>query len=118
MSEQAKTSKYSFEKPEIVQIIEENQGTIIGKNIAEKTPAEAAKEIQDLLVQLQTTYPTKTEYEKQVFVDKFNDEVKTNSRIRGMLLGGGIELIKILCPPLGIPIEMGKKWLETAEKKK
>ncbi len=30
-------------------------------------------------------------------------------------LAGGIELIKILCPPLGIPIEMGKRWLESAK---
>ncbi|WP_211173328.1 hypothetical protein [Brasilonema bromeliae] len=118
MSEQSKASKYNFEKSEVVQIIEENQGTVIGKNVAEKTPAEAAKEIQDLLAQLQTNYPTTTEYEKQVFVNKFNDEVKTNSRVRDVILAGGIELIKILCPPLGIPIEMGKRWLETAQKQK
>ena len=41
-------------------------------------------------------------------------EIKKNSRLRSSLITGGIELIKILCPPLGIPIEMGKKWLETA----
>ncbi|MBW4633746.1 MAG: hypothetical protein KME30_18165 [Iphinoe sp. HA4291-MV1] len=29
-----------------------------------------------------------------------------------------LEFIKILCPPLGIPIEMGKRWLETAQKQK
>lgn len=83
-----------------------------------QTLAEAAKEIQDLLNQLSQTYPTTTDYEKQVLVNQFNQEVKTNSRIRDMILVGGIELIKILCPPLGIPIEMGKKWLETAEKLK
>ncbi|AFZ04643.1 hypothetical protein [Calothrix sp. PCC 6303] len=79
--------------------------------------ADAAKEIQDLLNQLAQTNPTTTEYEKQLLlVNKFNEEVKTNSRIRDTILVGGIELIKMLCPPLGIPIEMGKKWLETAEK--
>lgn len=80
--------------------------------------AEAAQEIQDLLNQLAQTNPTTTEYEKQELFNKFNEEVKTNSRIRDMILVGGIELIKMLCPPLGIPIEMGKKWLETAEKVK
>ncbi len=35
-----------------------------------------------------------------------------------MILTGGIELIKMLCPALDIPIEMGKKWLETTEKQK
>ena len=118
MSDKPQASKYNFEKSETVQIIEENKGTVIGKNISEQkqTLAEAAQEIQDLLAQLQTTYPTNTDYEKQVFVNKFDEEVKTNSRVREMLLAGGIELIKILCPPLGIPIEIGKRWLETAER--
>jgi hypothetical protein len=95
--------------------IEGNQIGIQHNEASEKTLAEAAKEIQDLLVQLQTSYPTTTDYQKQVFVNKFNEEVKTNSNVREMLLAGGIELIKILCPPLGIPIEMGKRWLETAK---
>lgn len=118
MSEQSQNSKYNFDKLEIVQIIEENKGTVIGKNYSEnkQTLAESAKEIQELLNQLSQTYPTTTDYEKQILVNQFNEEVKTNSRIRDMILVGGIELIKILCPPLGIPIEMGKKWLETAEK--
>ncbi|WP_207714249.1 hypothetical protein [Scytonema sp. UIC 10036] len=55
---------------------------------------------------------------KAEFFNKFNDEIKTNFRVRDVILGGGIELIKILCPPLGIPIEMGKRWLETAQKQK
>ncbi|MBW4669834.1 MAG: hypothetical protein KME60_21080 [Cyanomargarita calcarea GSE-NOS-MK-12-04C] len=95
------------------------QGDSIGiqNNYAqEQSLADAAKEIQDLLNQLAQSNPTTTEYEKQILVNKFNEEVKTNSRIRDMILVGGIELVKILCPPLGIPIEMGKKWLETAQK--
>lgn len=92
-----------------------NQIGIQHNQASEKTLAEAAKEIQDLLIQLQTSYPTTTDYEKQVFVNTFNKEVKTNSNIRETLLAGGIELIKILCPPLGIPIEMGKRWLESAK---
>ena len=140
MSDKPQSSKYNFEKPETVQIIEKNQGTVIGKNISEQkqTLAEAAQEIQDLLNQLSQsypnitetkqqefinnwkqitrTYPIKTEADKQNFVAKFDEKVRTNARIREMLLAGGIELIKILCPPLGIPIEMGKRWLETAER--
>ncbi len=118
MSDKPQASKYNFEKPETVQIIEENQGTVIGKNVSERkqTLVESAKEIQDLLTQLKTTYPTTTDYEKQVFVNKFNEEVKTNSRVKEILMAGGIELIKLLCPPLGIPIEVGKKWLETAKR--
>ena len=97
-------------------IIKGDQIGIQNNKASEKTLAESAKEIQDLLAQLQTTYPTKTNEEKQVFVTKFNEEIKTNSRVRKILLAGGIELIKLLCPPVGIPIEMGKQWLETAKR--
>ncbi|MCZ8065764.1 MAG: hypothetical protein ACK5QJ_19540, partial [Microcystis sp.] len=76
--------------------------------------AEAAQEIQQLISQITQTYPTNTEIEKQTFVAQFDAEIKKNSRLRSILIPGGIELIKVLCPPLGIPIEMGKKWLETA----
>lgn len=118
MSDKSQGSKYSFEKPETVQIIETNDGFVFGKYVSQQTQtlAEAAKEIKDLLAQLQTTYPPKTNEEKQVLVTKFNEEIETNSRVRKILLAGGIELIKMICPPLGIPIEMGKQWLETAKR--
>jgi|GEM_PF-2553950 len=80
--------------------------------------ADAAKEIQALLTQLSLNYPTTTPTEQQQLVAKVDEQVKTNSHLRDILLAGGIELIKILCPPLGIPIEMGRKWLETAERSK
>ena len=73
--------------------------------------AEAAAEIQQLLDQLAQTYPSTYLYE-------FEQQIPLNARIREMLIAGGIELLKILCPPAGIPIEMGKKWLETAERQK
>ena len=85
-------------------------------NPTPKTPAEAAQEIQQLLTQLSQTYPTNTEAEKQIFAAQVEEEIKSNSRLRSILIEGGIELIKILCPPLGIPIEMGRRWLETARK--
>lgn len=84
-------------------------------NPTPKTPAENLQEIQQLLTQISQTYPTNTEAEKQIFITQVNEEIKTNSNLRSILITGGIELIKILCPPLGIPIEMGRKWLETAQ---
>lgn len=81
-----------------------------------KTPAEAASEIQQLLSQLSQTYPANTEAERQVFIVQVDKEIHKNSRLRSVMLAGGIELIKIICPPLGIPIEIGRKWLETAKK--
>ncbi len=118
MSEQSQSSKYSFGNSELIQIIEQNDGQVIGKNIEanKQSLVEAEKEIRELLNQLSQNYPITTEYEKKAFVNQFDREIKTNSRIRNIILVGGIELIKMICPPLGIPIEMGKKWLETAEK--
>ncbi|PAX60638.1 HEAT repeat domain-containing protein [Brunnivagina elsteri] len=62
------------------------------------------------------TYPITSAEDKRLFNIQFEQSIRTKSQIAQILLQGGIELIKILCPPLGIPIEMGKKWLKTAEK--
>jgi HEAT repeats len=78
-------------------------------NVSEQNLAEAAAEIQQLLNQLSTSYPSTYLYE-------FEQQIPTNTRIRDILIAGGIELIKILCPLAGIPIEMGMKWLETAKR--
>ena len=113
MSENPQGSKYNIVQPQNVQIIEQGDG-IIHNYATPQNLAEAAQEIQQLISQLTQTYPTNTEVEKQTFVAQVDAEIKKNSRLRTILITGGIELIKILCPTLGIPIEMGKKWLETA----
>mgnify|MGYP001794283600 CR=1 FL=1 len=51
-----------------------------------------------------------------MFVNKFREEIRRNSHIQEVLIAGGIELIKIISQPLDIPIDMGKKWLETAKR--
>jgi ABC-type Na+ efflux pump permease subunit len=81
----------------------------------QKNLPEAAKEIQELLAPLKETYPTNSAYEKLVFVNKFREEIRTNFRVQKVITDGGMELIKILCQPLDIPVEMGKKWLQTAQ---
>ena len=113
MSENTQGSKYNIVQPQNVQIIEQGDG-IIHNYATPQNLAEAAQEIQQLISQITQTYPTNTEIEKQTFVAQVDAEIKKNSRLRSILITGGIELIKILCPPLGIPIEMGKKWLKTA----
>ncbi len=113
MSETSQSNKYNIVQPQNVQIIEQGDG-IIHNYATPQNLAEAAQEIQQLISQLTQTYPTNTEVEKQTFVAQVDAEIQKNSRLRSILITGGIELIKILCPPLGIPIEMGKKWLETA----
>ena len=114
------TPKYDFRGANIGNFAETVQGDqkTVQHNYAQtQNLTEAAQEIQQLLTQLSLTYPTQTEVEKQIFVDQVDQEIKINSRLRSLLIAGGIELIKILCPPLGIPIEMGRKWLETATEK-
>ncbi|AVQ73185.1 hypothetical protein B5D77_19330 [Microcystis sp. MC19] len=113
MSENTQGSKYNIVQPQNVQIIEQGDG-IIHNYATPQNLAEAAQEIQQLISQITQTYSTNTEIEKQTFVAQVDAEIKKNSHLRNILITGGIELIKILCPPLGIPIEMGKKWLETA----
>ncbi|MEA5532626.1 HEAT repeat domain-containing protein [Crocosphaera sp. XPORK-15E] len=114
MSETPQGNKYNIVQPQNVQIVEQGGG-IIHNYATQQNLTEAAQEIQKLLTQLSQTYPTNTEAEKQIFITQVNEEIKTNSNLRSILISGGIELIKILCPPLGIPIEMGRKWLETAQ---
>ena len=119
LSTMSETPKYDLRGANIGNFAETVQGDqkVIQHNYA--TPqnlAEAAQEIQQLLAQLSQTYPTHTEAEKQIFATQVDEEIKTNSRLRSILIAGGIELIKLLCPPLGIPIEIGRKWLETAQK--
>ncbi|WP_287735287.1 HEAT repeat domain-containing protein [Microcystis sp. M113S1] len=113
----SETSKYDLRGANIANFADTVQGDQKAVQHNYATPqnlAEAAQEIQQLISQLTQTYPTNTEVEKKIFVAQIDAEIKKNSRLRSILITGGIELIKILCPPLGIPIEMGKKWLETA----
>jgi hypothetical protein len=114
MAETPQGSKYNIVQPQNVQIIEQGDG-IIHNYATPQNLAESAQEIQQLLAQLAQTYPPNTEAEKEVFLAQVDSEIKKNSRLRNTLIAGGTELIKILCPPLGIPIEMGRKWLETAK---
>ncbi|NEP10066.1 MAG: hypothetical protein F6K14_07580 [Symploca sp. SIO2C1] len=79
--------------------------------------AEAAAEIEQLLKQLDTTYSTATEAEKQsAVVITVQQEIKQNptfkTRLRNALKEGGIEALKVLFAPIGIPIEMARGWIE------
>jgi hypothetical protein len=112
----SETPKYDLRGANIANFADTVQGDQKAVQHNYATPqnlAEAAQEIQQLISQLAQTYPTNTEIEKQTFVAQVDAEIKKNSRLRSILITGGIELIKVLCPPLGIPVEMGKKWLET-----
>jgi len=87
-------------------------------NAPAKTPAEAAKEIQELLTQLNLNTKATTQPEQQSLITRIIEALQKFNNLRDMFIVGGIEAIKIICPPLGISIEMGKKLLEAAEKQK
>ena len=110
-----KVASQKIETPDTVKADQVASQTTKPSSIQQKNITESAKEIQKLLAPLQATYPTKSAYEKQVFVNKFREEIRKNFRVQELLTSGGVELIKILCEPLDIPIEMGEKWLKTAE---
>lgn len=76
---------------------------------SEKDLSQAAKEIQALLKHLHQTHPSNIKTAVQT-------EIRTNpnfyERLYTMLQAGGIETLKALFPPLGIPVEMVKAWVE------
>lgn len=114
------------EAPEIAFHINSPNNNIIGKVEGDfnnfQTPAknltEAAKEIQDLLAQLNLNIPATNKAEEQTLVTRIIQAIQKVPNLRDMFLAGGIELVKIICPALGITIEMSKKLLEAAEKEK
>lgn len=125
MSEQSPGSKYSFTNSEVVQIVEKNDGTVIGKNVSEQKQslAEAAKEIQELLNQLNQNYPTTTEIQKQTaIIQTVQQQIKRNPTLRQRLWSafkaGGIEALKQALdaiyenPLVSISVETIKGFLE------
>lgn len=86
------------------------------KNISEQDLGEAAKKIQSLLNQLAQTYPPTTEPQQQTFIQKFIEQLESTPDLIKVILAGGIEGVKILCPTAGIPIEMSRRLYEAVQK--
>ncbi|NEP00737.1 MAG: hypothetical protein F6K58_19140 [Symploca sp. SIO2E9] len=79
--------------------------------------ADAAAEIQQLLQQLEQTYPHASAIEKQsALAVTLQQEIKQNptlrARLKNALKEGGIEALKLVCAPIAIPIEMVRGWIE------
>ncbi|CAN1208568.1 hypothetical protein TUMEXPCC7403_00005 [Tumidithrix helvetica PCC 7403] len=81
-------------------------------NITEQDLAVAAQKIQDILNQLAQTYPPTTETQKESFVHKFLELLESTPDLIKVILAGGIEWVKVQCPPAGIPIEMSRRLYE------
>lgn len=74
-------------------------------------------ELQALLIQLAQTYPVTTEPQKQTFIQKFLERIESTPDLVKVLLAGGIEGLKILCPPAGIPIEMSRGLFQAVQER-
>jgi len=77
--------------------------------------SKAAKEIQTLLNTLAETYNITTDAGKEKLMAELGNEVEKHPKWRRALKAGGIELIKVLFPPIGIPLEMARVYLEDEE---
>lgn len=113
----ASTSNYSqnFHAP-VGNVAQTNQGKM--QNIQhiyapeQQDLSEAAKEIQSLLSTLAKTYNTTTEAGQEKLMKELGQEIKQHPKWRRALKEGGIELIKVLCAPIGVPLEMARVYLE------
>jgi hypothetical protein len=79
-------------------------------NPVPKTPAESAREIQDLLTQLQATNPTTSEAELVRQVIRNNPTIK--ARLINAIKQGGTEALKVFFPVVSIPMETIRGFLE------
>jgi len=96
-----------------------NHGTQIGTQhnyAAEQNLAEAAADIQQLLQQLEQTYPTNTQSEKMVVVAEAIKQIEGDptlkERVLGAIKSGGVEAIKGLVnhPLINILLEALNGW--------
>lgn len=86
-------------------------------HFSEQDLAEAAQKIQALLNQLAQTYPTTDEVQQQTFVQKFLEWVESTPDMIKVIFAGGIEGLKVLCPPAGIPVEMARRLYEAVQER-
>lgn len=94
--------------------IESSQGDIIHHHAAASPNLkEAAKDIQELLTQLQKSNPDATEEERVKMAIRQNPTLR--KRLLEALKAGGTEALKVLLPFLSIPIETVRAFLEAED---
>ncbi|EGK85589.1 hypothetical protein D0A34_21340 [Microcoleus vaginatus PCC 9802] len=86
-------------------------------NIPEQDLVEATQKIQDLLSQLSLSYPISNTNEQETFIQKFFELLESTPDLVKVLFAGGIEGLKILCPPAGIPIEMTRRLYDSLQER-
>ncbi|NES19432.1 MAG: hypothetical protein F6K41_11000 [Symploca sp. SIO3E6] len=113
---------------EVNQIVEQNPGTVIGKQnnyAADSKIPEALKSISQLLENVQQKYPQASDAEiLDIITEGFENMPQNNPKqwqrwrdTLSIVFAGGIESIKLLLPPAGIPIEVIKRLYEIYNRK-
>jgi len=95
------------------------QGDLVGiqHNYAPEPNTEATQQLAQLLTKLRTKYPNKSDAEIfEILLNGFAKMPHNNPQtwqrwqdIFSTLFAGGVEGVKVICPPAGIPIEIGKR---------
>jgi len=115
-------SKYNIQS-EVTQIIEKNDGTVIGKQVQSNPSPEltqALTTLQDVLNQLQNKHPEVYKSPATAILDVEFETIKLNKPqqwrslldVLSVVFAGGFEAVKLFFPQLGIPIEVGRQLYE------
>ena len=113
------SSKYNFPNAQKVQVFEQID-TYHEHNYAPKPDTQPTDQLTNLLAQLRTKYPNKTDAEIfDILLNGFDAMPQKNPQswqrwqdILSVLFSGGIEATKLLVPVAGIPIEVTKRLYE------
>ncbi|MGD1943464.1 MAG: pentapeptide repeat-containing protein [Leptolyngbyaceae cyanobacterium] len=114
-------AKYDFRNSNVGQFVDTAQAGSRVQNIQhiyapeQQDLREAAKEIQALLNTLAETYNTTTDAGQEKLMQDLGSAVEKHPKWRRALKEGGIELIKVLFAPIGVPLEMARVYLEPDE---
>jgi hypothetical protein len=116
------SSKYKI-TTEVNQIIEQNPGTVIGKQnnyATDPKVTEVLKSISQLVENLRQKHPQASDAEILNIITRGFETMPQNNPQKwqrwqdlfSILFAGGSESLKVLFPPTGIPIEVGKRLYE------
>jgi len=121
----AEAPKYDLPNVQKLQVFEKVDTYIENNNLSESRESQALKNISQLLENVRTKNPQASDAEILNIITKGFETMPQNNpkqwqRWRDTLsivFAGGIEGAKLLLPPVGIPIEVGKRLYEIYNRK-
>ena len=115
----------AFPNAQKVQIFEQvDQYIENNHNYAPQANLKETEQLTQVLQKLRQQHPTATDAELfEILLNGFQTMPQKNPQnwqswqnILSILFAGGVEGIKIVCPPAGIPIEVGKRLYDIYQK--